>query len=126
MDKHAKMYQVLKTGKERLPPQRRAVLANQWDVVESEPETLAKERVFQQQLRLHIDHQDISKSKLPPKENADSLEDGDGKEEDTNEDDYHQLYDSLEVAAVAYVKKNSSLILFEGLEAQLAKREGAR
>lgn len=122
--KHATMYQVFKTEQGKPPSQRRAVLAPQWDSVESDTESLAQERAYQQQLRMHDGHQDLSKCKLPQKENADILQQGDGEDEDVSDDETedHLVYDSLEVVAHPLSKRNPTLLQTEYLDTQRDER----
>ncbi|XP_078122818.1 jhy protein homolog [Sander vitreus] len=126
--KHEKMSQVLKTEQGRPPSPRPAVLANQWDSVESDTESLAQERAYQQQQQLPIPtgRHDQNKNILPQKENADSLQQGDGEDEYANDDatEALQVCDSLDVAAHPHANRNPTLSQTEYLETQMDEREG--
>ncbi|XP_037604119.1 jhy protein homolog isoform X2 [Sebastes umbrosus] len=118
-----KMSQVLKT--EHLSP-RRAALDHRWDSVESDTESLAHERVYQQQLQMRIGRHDQNKPILPQKENADSLQQRDGEDEDATDEEIedHQIYDSLDVAAHPHGKRKPILLKTDYLDVQMDDREG--
>ncbi|XP_035864541.1 jhy protein homolog isoform X5 [Sander lucioperca] len=126
--KHEKMAQVLKTEQGRPPSPRPAVLANQWDSVESDTESLAQERAYhqQQQLQMPTGCHDQHKYILPQKENADSLQQGDGEDQYANDDETEalQVCDSLDVAAHPHANRNPTLSQTEYLDTQMDEREG--
>lgn len=126
--KHAKMYRVLKIEQEKPPSQRRAVMAPQWDAVESDTESLAQERAYQQQLQIRVGCQDLNKYILPQKRNTDILQQGDGEDEDVSDDETEDclVYDSLEVAAHPHIERNATLLQTEYLDTQRDEREGMR
>ncbi|XP_034745425.1 jhy protein homolog isoform X2 [Etheostoma cragini] len=118
--KHEKMTQVL-TERGRPPSPRPAVLTNQWDSVESDTESLAQERAYQQQqLQMPIGCHDQNKYILSQEENADSLQQGRGEAEYTNED--LQVCDSLHVAAHPLANRNPTLSQTEYLDTQMDER----
>lgn len=125
MDKgHEKL---LKTEQEKHPSLRPAVLANQWDSVESDTESLAQERAYQQQLQMCIGCDDQNKYILLQEENADILQHGDGEDEDANNNEADlQFYDSLEVAAHPHAKRNPTLLQTEYLDTQMDERKRTR
>ncbi|XP_074468147.1 jhy protein homolog isoform X1 [Sebastes fasciatus] len=118
-----KTSQVLKT--EHLSP-RRAALDHRWDSVESDTESLAHERVYQQQLQMRIGRHDQNKPTLPQKENADSLQQRDGEDGDVTDEEIedHQIYDSLDVAAHPHGKRKPILLQTQYLDVQMDDREG--
>lgn len=123
MDKglqHEKMCQVLKTEQEKHLSLRQAALANQWESVESDTESLAQERAYQHRLHMCIEQ---NKYILPGKENADSLQHGDGEDEDETED--LQVYDSLEEVAHPHAKRNPTLLQTD-VGTKIDEREGTR
>lgn len=127
MDKglqHEKMCQVLKTEQEKHLSLRQAALANQWESAESDTESLAQERAYQHRLHMCIEQ---NKYILPGKENADSLQHGDGEDEDTNEDETEdlQVYDSLEEVAHPHAKRNPTLLQTD-VGTKIDEREGTR
>ncbi|XP_067463378.1 jhy protein homolog isoform X1 [Thunnus thynnus] len=124
--KHAKMYRVLKIEQEKPPFQRRAVMAPQWDAVESDTESLAQERAYQQQLQIRVGRQDLNKYILPHRKNTDILQQGDGEDEDVSDDETEDclVYDSLEVAAHPHIERNATLLQTEYLDTQRDEREG--
>ncbi|XP_039633054.1 jhy protein homolog isoform X3 [Perca fluviatilis] len=126
--KHEKMSQVLKTEQGRPPSPRPAVLADRWDSVESDTESLAQERAYQQQQQLQMPagRHDQNKYILPQKENADSLQRGDGEDEYANdvETEDLQVCDSLDVAAHPHANRNPTLSQTEYLDTQMYEREG--
>lgn len=65
---------------------------------------------------------------LPQKQNADSLQHGDGKDEDATFDETEDLnvYDSLEVVAPPHAKWNTTLLQTEYMDTQIYEREGTR
>ncbi len=127
MDKGLKHDKLLKTEQEKHPSLRQAVLANQWDSVESDTESLTQERAYQQQLQMCIGHDDQNKHILLQKENAGTLQHGDGEDEDANDDETDlQMYDSLEVAAHPHAKRNPILLQTEYLDTQIDERKGTR
>lgn len=93
--------------------------------MESNTENLAQEIAYQQQLPMSIDQ---NKYILPQKENADSLQHGDGKDEDATDEETEDLhvYDSLEVVAPPHTKWNPTLLQSEYMDAQMYEREGTR
>lgn len=107
--KHDTMRQVSRIEQEKRPFPSQAVAANQWDSVESDTESLAQERAYQQQLQMH------TKYILPQKENADVLQ-----HEYADEDD--QVYDSLEVAVHPHAKTIPTL----NMNTQIYDRERTR
>ncbi|XP_018548058.1 jhy protein homolog isoform X1 [Lates calcarifer] len=130
MDKglrHGKMSPVLKTKQKRHPSPRQAVLANQWESVESDTESLAQERAYQQQLiGQHIgQHQDKYILLQKKSENTDSLQQGEEESEDANDDQTEdlQLYDSLEVASNTHTNRN---LKTEYLDTQIDERGGSQ
>ncbi|TKS83818.1 hypothetical protein D9C73_017931 [Collichthys lucidus] len=114
--KHDKMCQVLKAEREKHSSSGQAVLANQWDPVESDTESLAQERAYRST--------DQIKYTLPQKEmTADSLQHGeDGEDEDESE--HLQVYDSLEVGAHLRAKRNPTVSLTEYVDTQTDGGEG--
>ncbi|XP_076606583.1 jhy protein homolog [Chaetodon auriga] len=120
--KQEKMCQILKTEQEKHLSLRQAVLAVQWDSVESDTESLAQERAYQQQLQMCI-HQ--NKYILPHKEHADSLQHGDGEEEEANETEEPQIYDSLDEATHLDAKRNPTVLQNEYVDTQIDEREAA-
>ncbi|XP_044078909.1 jhy protein homolog [Siniperca chuatsi] len=125
--KHERMCQVLKTEQEKHLSPRQAVLASQWDSVESDTESLAQERAYQQQLHMCIRHHDPNKYILPQRGDADSLQHGDrGEDANVDETEDLQVYDSLEVAALPHAKRNPTLLQTAYLDTQidLDEREG--
>ncbi|XP_040005529.1 jhy protein homolog isoform X3 [Xiphias gladius] len=131
MDKaitHEQMCPVWKTEPKRNPFPRQAILANQWESGESDTKSLDQERAYQKQLQMRIGHHDQNKYILPQKENADSLQQGDGEDEASNDDETEdvQVYDSLEVASNPHAKRNHILLQTECLDTQIAEREGSR
>ncbi|XP_056267864.1 jhy protein homolog isoform X2 [Pseudoliparis swirei] len=116
--KHGKMSLVLKTEQVRPPSPKQTVLANQWDSVESDTESMAHERAHQQQLQMPTGHHDQKKCPLPPKKNADRLQQGDDNacNDDVAED--HQVYDSLDA------QRTPTLLQTEYLDTQVDEREG--
>lgn len=84
----------MKTERKRLSPSRQA---HQWDSGDSDTESLAQERAYQQQLRRRVGHHDQNKDIQTQKENAARLQEGGGDHGHAH-DDYLQVYDSLEVA----------------------------
>ncbi|KAM6983471.1 jhy protein homolog [Tautogolabrus adspersus] len=123
MDKglnHEKMCQK-KTEQEKTS-MRQERLVNQWDSVESDTESLAQERAYQQQLQMNISHHDENKYMLLQQENDDSLLSGDRDDEDTNDGDieYLHVYDSLEEAAHIRAKRSPTLLQRTDMD----KREG--
>ncbi|KAE8288102.1 hypothetical protein D5F01_LYC14162 [Larimichthys crocea] len=110
------MCQVLKAEREKHSSSGQAVLANQWDPVESDTESLAQERAYRSTDRI--------KYTLPQKEmTADSLQHGeDGEDEDERE--HLQVYDSLEVGAHLRAKRNPTVSLTEYVDTQTDGREG--
>ncbi|XP_010749219.3 jhy protein homolog isoform X3 [Larimichthys crocea] len=115
--KHDKMCQVLKAEREKHFSPGQAVLANHWDPVESDTESLAQERAYRLTDRI--------KYTLPQKEmTADSLQHGeDGEDEDEGEQ-HLQVYDSLEVGAHLRAKRNPTVSLTEYVDTQTDGREG--
>ncbi|KAM8741639.1 jhy protein homolog isoform 2-T2 [Acanthopagrus schlegelii] len=91
--------------------------------MESNTENLAQEMAYQQQLPMSIDQ---NKYILPQKENADSLQHGDGKDEDATDEETEDLhvYDSLEVVAPPHTKWNPTMLQSEYMDAQIYEREG--
>ncbi|KAM7374906.1 hypothetical protein PAMP_007540 [Pampus punctatissimus] len=124
--KHGRMYQVLKTEQETPPPQGQVVLKPQLVSVESDTESLAQERAYQQQLQTHTGHQDLNKYILPQKENTHVLQQGDGEDEDISDDETedHLVYDSLNIAAHPHIKRNPTLLQTKYLDTQRNDREG--
>ncbi|KAM7398638.1 hypothetical protein PAMA_006515 [Pampus argenteus] len=118
--KHGRMYPVLKTEQETPPPRGQAVLKPQVVSVESDTESLAQERAYQQQLQTHTGHQDLNKYILPQKENTDILQQVDGEDEYASDDETedHLVYDSLKVAAHPHIKRNPTLLQTEYLDTQ--------
>ncbi|XP_032388945.1 jhy protein homolog isoform X2 [Etheostoma spectabile] len=125
--KHEKMTQVL-TERGRPPSPRPAVLTNQWDSVESDTESLAQERAYQQQqqLQMPIGRHDQNKYILPQKENADSLQQGHKEAEYANDNKTEdlQVCDSLDVAAHPHANRNPTLSQTEYLDTQMDERAG--
>ncbi|XP_051257486.1 jhy protein homolog isoform X1 [Dicentrarchus labrax] len=121
--KHEKMRQVLKTEQEKCPSLGLAVVANQWDSVESDTESLAQERAYQQQLQMSVDQ---NKYTPPQKENADNLQHADGENEDANDDATEdlQVYDSLEQIAHPEARRDPTLLQTEYLDTQIMEEEG--
>lgn len=108
---------------------RRAAPASRWDSVESDTESLAQERAYQQQLQIHISHQDPNKYILPQNENADMLQQGVGEDEDVSDDENGEdrlVYDSLEVAAHPFINRTPALLQTEYLDPQKDEREELR
>ncbi|KAI3373174.1 hypothetical protein L3Q82_006368 [Scortum barcoo] len=127
MDKGLTHEKLLKTEQEKHLALRQGVVANQWDSVESDTESLAQEKAYQQQLKMCIGHSDQNKYILPQKENVDTLYHGDGEDEDVNDDETDpQVYDSLEVTAHPHDKKNPTLLHTEYLDTQIDKSKGTR
>ncbi|XP_029304261.1 jhy protein homolog isoform X2 [Cottoperca gobio] len=122
--KHEKMSRVLKTEQEKHPSLRRAVLTNQWESVESDTESLAQEKAYQQQLQMHIGCHDQKNNILSQKKYADSLQQAYGEDEDANDDETEalQVYDSLDVAAHHYAKWNPTLFQTKYLDTQMNER----
>ncbi|XP_054482419.1 jhy protein homolog [Anoplopoma fimbria] len=114
--KHEKKSQVLKTEQEERPSPRHSV--------ESDTESLAHEKAYQQQLQMDIGHHDRNKNTLPHKKNADGLQhrDEDACNDDDTED--HQVYDSLDAAVDPRAKRTPTLLQTEYLDTQMDKREG--
>lgn len=121
MDKEftqGKMHNLLKPEDQRHPPLGQVALANQWGSVESDTESLAQERAYQQQLRKCHGHYDFLQN-----ESADSL-DKVSKREETED---LQFYDSLEVGTHTHVKnENPVYSQTEYLETQPDERERRR
>ncbi|XP_020501690.2 jhy protein homolog [Labrus bergylta] len=89
----------------------------QWESVESDTESLAQERAYQQQVQMNISHHDENKYMVLQQENDDSLLSG-----DTNDGDieYLHVYDSLEEATHSRAKRSPSLLQRTDME----EREG--
>ncbi|XP_047462254.1 jhy protein homolog [Mugil cephalus] len=111
-----------KTEEERHLP-RQAVLAKQGESVESDTESLAQERAYQQ-LQIRVGQYDQIKS-ISQKENADNSQQGLGAEEDSSEDDL-EMYDSLEVSVHPQTKMNPNQLHAEYLEAQTVESQRTR
>ena len=127
--KHTAMYRVLKSEKKKPPEnQRRAAPNPRWHSLESDTESLAQERDYQQQLQLRIGHQDPNKYILPQKENTDMLQQGDEEDDDVSDDESKDrlVHDSLEVAAHSRIKRNPTLLQTEYLDTQREEREEIR
>lgn len=90
-DHQIPMKQTVQTERERLLSPRQA---SQWDPGDSDTESLAQERVYQQQLQKPVGRHDQNKHMLTQKENSANSQQGDGHANN----DYLQVYDSLEVA----------------------------
>ncbi|XP_042355557.1 jhy protein homolog [Plectropomus leopardus] len=125
--KHEEMCQVLNTGQEKHPSLGQAVLANLWDSVESDTESLAQERAYQQQLQKRIGYHNQNKHILTQQENTDSFQQGDGENKNASDDKTEdlQVYDSLDVAADPHAERNPTLVHTEYLDTQIADREGS-
>ncbi|XP_068456837.1 jhy protein homolog [Clinocottus analis] len=95
--KHEKMFQVLKTEPVRRPSPRQAVLANQRDSVESDTESMAHERAYQQ---------------------------GDDNAGNDDEAEDPQVYDSLDAATQPHDKWTPTVLQTEYLDIQTDEREG--
>ncbi|XP_031733512.1 jhy protein homolog isoform X2 [Anarrhichthys ocellatus] len=119
--KHEKMSQMLKTEQEKHPSPRPAVLADQRDSVESDTESLAHERTYQQQLQMRNDQ---IKYTLPEKKNAEGLQQGDEDACNDDETEDHQVYDSLDTAAHPHDKHTPTLLQTEYLDTHMDEREG--
>ncbi|KAG7224632.1 hypothetical protein INR49_011385 [Caranx melampygus] len=120
-DAHEADCPAMKTECKRLPSPPRQ--ANQWDSGDSDTESLAQERVYQQQLQKCIGHHDQNKRIQTQKENAANLQQGDGEHGHAN-DDYLQVYDSLEVAVNPHDMRE--LTSHNGyLDTQTNEREGS-
>ncbi|XP_076017312.1 jhy protein homolog [Genypterus blacodes] len=104
--KHGKTNQMLKNEHEEPHSPTQAAQVDLWDSVESDTESLAQERAYQQQLQRCISCPDQTHRRQSQEENSDSLEEGEGVDED--ETAHLQVYDSLEVAARRPVKRNPS------------------
>uniref|UniRef100_A0A673A8W5 Uncharacterized protein n=1 Tax=Sphaeramia orbicularis TaxID=375764 RepID=A0A673A8W5_9TELE len=83
--------------------------SNYWDSVESDTESLAQERAYQQQLQMRLSQHGRTESVHLNNEDADSLQEEEYEDSDDNEAQDLQAYDSLEVAAQPQVKKNLAL-----------------
>ncbi|KAK2879898.1 jhy protein homolog [Channa argus] len=92
---------------------RQALLANQWDSVESE--ILAQKTVSQQQMQ--IDYHEKNGYKLPQRENADYLKQGDDEDADD------KVYDSLEVESHYNAKRNLFPPYTEYMHTKIIQRE---
>lgn len=89
---------VMKTERKRLSSPRQA---SQWDSGDSDTESLAQERVYQQQLQKRVGRHDQNKHMQTQKENSANSQQGDGHANN----DYLQVYDSLEVAVKAHDRR---------------------
>ncbi|TNN80115.1 hypothetical protein EYF80_009626 [Liparis tanakae] len=116
--KHGKTSLVLKTEQVRPPSPKQTVLASQWDSVESDTESMAHERAHQQQLQMPTGHHDQKKCPLPPKKNADRLQQGDDNACDDDVAEDHPVYDSLDA------QRTPTLLQTEYLDTQVDEREG--
>ncbi|XP_029923979.1 jhy protein homolog [Myripristis murdjan] len=127
---HGKTHSQLKNEEEEPPSPTQAHGVKLWDPAESDTESLAQERAYQQQLHRRIGCYDQINSKPPQEENADNLQQGDWQDNDADEDGEEdlQVYDSLEVAAHSFVKRNSTPFPAEAPDAhqQMKEREGSR
>lgn len=83
-----------------------------WDFVESDTESLAQERAYQQQLAMRISQHNRSESVHLKNEDTDSSQQEEEEDEDPDDSESQdlQVYDSLEVAAQPQVKKNLALL----------------
>lgn len=106
------------------PSLRQAALANQWNSVEPDTESLIQERNYQQELQMPIGYHDQNKYKLSQKENTGNLEQGNDQDEDETEDLH--VYDSLEVESHSHAKRNLSLLQMEYLDTHIKERERTR
>lgn len=63
---------------------------------------------------------------MPQRDNTDSLQHGDGEDEDANDDETEdlQVYDSLEEVVHPHAKRNPTLLQTEYVETQVDNREG--
>uniref|UniRef100_UPI0037E9069A jhy protein homolog n=1 Tax=Semicossyphus pulcher TaxID=241346 RepID=UPI0037E9069A len=111
--KYEKMHRVLKKQQEKPHSVRPAFQVTQWDSVESDTESLAQERAYQQQLQMNISRHHQSRYIQPQKENDYSLLPGDGADEYVHDGDteYLHIYDSLEAAAAHLHVKGSPILL---------------
>lgn len=82
--------------------------SNYWDSVESDTESLAQERAYQQQLQMRISQHDRTESVHLKNEDTDSLQQEEEEDEDSDENEAQDLrvYDSLDLTAQPQVKKN--------------------
>lgn len=126
--KHGKMDQMLRNEHEKPHSPMRAGQVNQRDSLEYDTESLAQERACQQQLQRCIGCPDQTDYKQSQEDNTDSLEEGDGDDEDVNDDETAdlQIHDSLEVAAHPSVKRNPNLLPSEYLNTQVNEKEESR
>ncbi|XP_040907199.1 jhy protein homolog [Toxotes jaculatrix] len=124
--RHGRMCPVLKTEQKMPPSPRQAILAKHWESGESDTESLAQEKAYQQQLQMRIDS-DQNKYALPQEESSGSFQQGDGQYGDVNDDETGdlQVYDSLEVASNPHAKRNPTLVQTEYLDTQMDEREGS-
>ncbi|KAJ4929857.1 hypothetical protein JOQ06_018878 [Pogonophryne albipinna] len=110
-----------KTEQEKLPAPRQ-----QWDSVESDTESLAQERAYQQQIHMDLIRHHQNKYTLPQKKKDDSLQPGYQEGEDASDDEALglQVVDSLDVAAKHRAKSSPTLTQTEYLDTQTNERGG--
>ncbi|KAK1882610.1 Jhy protein like [Dissostichus eleginoides] len=110
-----------KTEQEKLPAPRQ-----QWDSVESDTESLAQERAYQQQRHMDLIRHHQNKYTLPQKKKDDSLQPGYQEGEDASDDEALglQVVDSLDVAAKHRAKRSPTLTQTEYLDTQTNERGG--
>ncbi|XP_071317277.1 jhy protein homolog isoform X2 [Trachinotus anak] len=111
-----------KTERSKHPSLRQA---NQWESGDSDTESLAQERAYQQQLQNRLGHHDQNKHMLPQQENAASLQQGDGEHEYANDEEDLQVYDSLEVASNPHARRKPTPQT-EYMDTQVDERERSR
>lgn len=85
-----------------------AIHSNEWDSAESDTESLAQERAYQQQLQLNISNLRRSEAVFLNKNPNNTHENYEGTKDDEADEDL-QVVDSLEISGSLHVKKNPVL-----------------